>query len=192
MRNGIMLNKTASSNSRDFKEKKFKSRKALLTWDDSDESDKEISDDDDVAQLCFMAKDDNSKLKGIFKQNNKNGDGLLSKEELKEAFKNLGALFPGWRASRGLHYADANGDGYISEEELNALVQYAARVALSLKSDALIKACVSPIISIGFLENKPRLPAHSAAQVRAKLYYTLLALTLRSSFEDDVNSGKLR
>ncbi|KAK2995620.1 hypothetical protein RJ640_020256 [Escallonia rubra] len=71
-------------------------------------------------------------LKGIFKQNDKNGDGLLSKEELKEAFKNLGALFPGWRASRG--------------------------VALSLKSDALIKARVSPIISIGFWENKPRLP----------------------------------
>ncbi|KAK2978836.1 hypothetical protein RJ640_030647 [Escallonia rubra] len=57
-----LKNKTASSNSRDFKEKKFKSRKALLTWDDSDESDKEISEDDEVAQLCFMAKDDNSKV----------------------------------------------------------------------------------------------------------------------------------
>ncbi|KAK2981157.1 hypothetical protein RJ640_013479, partial [Escallonia rubra] len=53
-------NKTASSNSRDFKEKKFKSRKALLTWDDSDENDKETSEDDDVAQLCFMAKDGHS------------------------------------------------------------------------------------------------------------------------------------
>ncbi|KAK2977742.1 hypothetical protein RJ640_010408 [Escallonia rubra] len=57
-----LQNKTASSNSRDFKEKKFKSRKSLLTWDDSDESDKEISEDDEVAQLCFMAKDDNSKV----------------------------------------------------------------------------------------------------------------------------------
>ncbi|KAK2995299.1 hypothetical protein RJ640_010905 [Escallonia rubra] len=57
-----LKNKTASSNSRDFKEKKFKSRKALLTWDDSDESNKEISEDDEVAQLCFMAKDDNSKV----------------------------------------------------------------------------------------------------------------------------------
>ncbi|KAK2994435.1 hypothetical protein RJ640_001251 [Escallonia rubra] len=44
-----LKNKTTSSNSRDFKENKFKSRKALLTWDDSDESDKEISEDDDVA-----------------------------------------------------------------------------------------------------------------------------------------------
>ncbi|KAK2994165.1 hypothetical protein RJ640_016671 [Escallonia rubra] len=54
------MNKSASSNGRDFKEKKFKPRKALLTWDDSDESDKETSEDDDVAQLCFMANDDHS------------------------------------------------------------------------------------------------------------------------------------
>ncbi|KAK2986019.1 hypothetical protein RJ640_005111 [Escallonia rubra] len=38
----------------------FKNKKALLTWDDSDESDKETSEDDDVAQLCFMGKDDHS------------------------------------------------------------------------------------------------------------------------------------
>ncbi|KAK2984121.1 hypothetical protein RJ640_006274 [Escallonia rubra] len=55
-----LKNKTASNNSQDFKEKKFKPRKALLTWDDSDNSDKETSEDDDVAQLCFMAKDDHS------------------------------------------------------------------------------------------------------------------------------------
>ncbi|KAK2967005.1 hypothetical protein RJ640_003361 [Escallonia rubra] len=75
-----LKNKTASSNSRNFKEKKFKSRKALLTWDDSDESDKETSEDDDVAQLCFMAKDDNS-------------DKIISKNldynELKSAFLEL-------------------------------------------------------------------------------------------------------
>ncbi|KAK2977401.1 hypothetical protein RJ640_017499 [Escallonia rubra] len=57
-----LRNKTANSNSRDFKEKKFKSRKALLTWDDSDESDKEGSEDEDVAQLCFMANDDDPKI----------------------------------------------------------------------------------------------------------------------------------
>ncbi|KAK2985546.1 hypothetical protein RJ640_002392 [Escallonia rubra] len=55
-----LKNKSASSSSRDTKEKKFKPKKALLTWDDSDESDKEMSEDDDIAQLCFMAKDDHS------------------------------------------------------------------------------------------------------------------------------------
>ncbi|KAK2977721.1 hypothetical protein RJ640_013739 [Escallonia rubra] len=74
-----LKNKTASSNSRDFKEKKFKSRKALLTWDDSDKSDKEISEDDEVAQLCFMAKDDNSK---VILEN-------LDYNELKSAFLEL-------------------------------------------------------------------------------------------------------
>ncbi|KAK2970053.1 hypothetical protein RJ640_008914 [Escallonia rubra] len=55
-----LKNKSANSSGRDIKEKKFKPRKALLTWDDYDESDKETSEDDDVAQLCFMAKDDHS------------------------------------------------------------------------------------------------------------------------------------
>ncbi|KAK2968267.1 hypothetical protein RJ640_019329 [Escallonia rubra] len=63
-----LRNKTANnnSNSRDLKEKKFKSRKALLTWDDSDESDKEGSEDEDVAQLCFMANDDDLKHNDIW------------------------------------------------------------------------------------------------------------------------------
>ncbi|KAK2977774.1 hypothetical protein RJ640_028919, partial [Escallonia rubra] len=56
-----LKNKTTGSNNRDFKEKKFKSRKTLLTWDDPDESDKEGSEDEDVAQLCFMANEDNPK-----------------------------------------------------------------------------------------------------------------------------------
>ncbi|KAK2990866.1 hypothetical protein RJ640_001966 [Escallonia rubra] len=55
-----LKNKSASSSDRDIKEKKFKPRKALLTWDDCDESDKETSEDNDVTQLCFMAKDDHS------------------------------------------------------------------------------------------------------------------------------------
>ncbi|KAK2974633.1 hypothetical protein RJ640_009550 [Escallonia rubra] len=71
-----LKNKTASSNNRDFKEKKFKPRKALLTWDDSDESDKETSEDDDAAQLCFMAKDDHSdkdpRMCGYLKERNQN------------------------------------------------------------------------------------------------------------------------
>ncbi|KAK2966781.1 hypothetical protein RJ640_022740 [Escallonia rubra] len=61
-----LRNKTANSNNRDFKEKKFKSRKTLLTWDDSDESDKEGSEDEDVAQLCFMANDDDPKHNDIW------------------------------------------------------------------------------------------------------------------------------
>ncbi|KAK2966348.1 hypothetical protein RJ640_028507 [Escallonia rubra] len=83
-----LRNKTASSNSRDFKEKKLKSRKALLTWDDSDESDKEGSEDEDVAQLCFITNDDDPKvtpekhfneLKSAFLELNKNYEKLKTK-----------------------------------------------------------------------------------------------------------------
>ncbi|KAJ0086414.1 hypothetical protein Patl1_08963 [Pistacia atlantica] len=64
-------------------------------------------------------------LKGMFWRFDKNGDRRLSKQELKAAFKELGALIPGFRANRGLHHADANGDGYISDEEVDKLVKYA-------------------------------------------------------------------
>ncbi|KAK2970135.1 hypothetical protein RJ640_004080, partial [Escallonia rubra] len=43
-----LKNKSTSSSGRDIKEKKFKPKKSLLTWDDSDESDKEMSEEDDV------------------------------------------------------------------------------------------------------------------------------------------------
>ncbi|KAJ4717457.1 putative Calcium-binding EF-hand family protein [Melia azedarach] len=54
----------------------------------------------------------------------KNGDGRLSKKELRDAFNSLGSYFPGWRAWRALHYADSDGDGYISDDEYNNLVNY--------------------------------------------------------------------
>ncbi|KAK2988867.1 hypothetical protein RJ640_024048 [Escallonia rubra] len=82
-----LRNKTANSNSRDFKEKKFKSRKTLLTWDDSDESDKEGSEDEDVAQLCFMASDDDPKQskEGIFINQSKYTRELLKRFGLENA-----------------------------------------------------------------------------------------------------------
>ena len=66
-------------------------------------------------------------LKEIFEQHDANGDGQLNKAELKEAFRYLGALIPGWRVNRALHHADANGDGFISEKEMKDLVNYAAK-----------------------------------------------------------------
>ncbi|CAL5383705.1 unnamed protein product [Camellia sinensis] len=72
-------------------------------------------------------------LKGIFKKHDKNGDGRLSRKELKKAFEELGAWIPDWRAWRGLSNADANGDGFISEEEMNSLVLYAMRFGYTVK-----------------------------------------------------------
>ncbi|KAI8016353.1 putative calcium-binding protein CML10 [Camellia lanceoleosa] len=64
-------------------------------------------------------------LNGIFKKRDKNGDGRLSRKELKKAFEELGAWIPDWRALRGLCNADANGTRFISEEEMNSLLLYA-------------------------------------------------------------------
>ncbi|CAN6539921.1 unnamed protein product [Malus baccata var. baccata] len=62
----------------------------------------------------------------IFKRYDKNGDGQLSKAELKEAFAELGAIWPAFRAWDGRRHADDNGDGFISiDKELDKLVDYA-------------------------------------------------------------------
>lgn len=63
-------------------------------------------------------------LKQILKAHDVDGDGRLSKNELKEAFRKLGAWFPAFRAARALSHAHANNDGYISDDELDQLVKY--------------------------------------------------------------------
>ncbi|KAI8549902.1 hypothetical protein RHMOL_Rhmol06G0061200 [Rhododendron molle] len=66
-------------------------------------------------------------LKDLLKRYDKNGDGRLSRKELREAFRSLGLNFCGWRAWQALHHADENGDGYISEGEMEELVKFATK-----------------------------------------------------------------
>ncbi|KAK9946519.1 hypothetical protein M0R45_011982 [Rubus argutus] len=68
----------------------------------------------------------------LFKSSDKNGDGKLSKEELKAAFRKLGSRWSSYRASRALRYVDSNHDGVISEEEFNELVKYALELGYKL------------------------------------------------------------
>lgn len=63
-------------------------------------------------------------VRGIFYRYDTNRDGLLSKQELKNAFASLGSLMPGVRAWLALQHADVNGDGYINEAEFDKLVKY--------------------------------------------------------------------
>lgn len=65
--------------------------------------------------------------KGLFKRYDTDGDGRLSKQELKSAFNSCGSRCPAWRTWRALSHADLNGDGYISEEEFDDLVLYLVR-----------------------------------------------------------------
>nr|GLL48259.1 probable calcium-binding protein CML15 [Ipomoea trifida] len=66
-----------------------------------------------------------TQIKDVLKRYDTNGDGRLSKQELKLAFRGMGVRLPSWRAGRALRRADANNDGYITEQEMHALVQYA-------------------------------------------------------------------
>ncbi|KAL0017366.1 hypothetical protein SO802_004435 [Lithocarpus litseifolius] len=72
-------------------------------------------------------------LRKIFKKYDTNNDNMLSREELKKAFEDLGSLIPGFRAGRGLHHADANRDGYVDETEMDDLVKYAVKVGFTVR-----------------------------------------------------------
>lgn len=74
-------------------------------------------------------------LANIFKKCDSNGDGYLTKEDLTEAFRQLGSTFPGYRAGRALYRADKNGDGRIDKnKELDILVEYARKRGYRLTS----------------------------------------------------------
>ena len=90
---------------------------------------------DNMGRLCFNAVTNykplppitEKQLRDTFQKYDRDGDGLLSKAELENAFKSLGSHMPNWRARRALHHADANGDKNISLEELDEVVKYAAK-----------------------------------------------------------------
>ncbi|WCJ35406.1 hypothetical protein M5689_016663 [Euphorbia peplus] len=71
-------------------------------------------------------------LKALFKENDSNRDGKLSKEEIKRAFIKLGSRLPNWRVNRALRHADGDGDGDITEKELDELVKYAVKLEYCL------------------------------------------------------------
>lgn len=67
-----------------------------------------------------------------FQRLDKDGDGRISKEELKAAFTKFGSRWSSFRAWRALSHADANKDGFISMEEVTDLVNYAVKCGYKL------------------------------------------------------------
>ncbi|KAL2522766.1 Uncharacterized protein Fot_26689 [Forsythia ovata] len=51
------------------------------------------------------------------------GDGRISKTELREAIRTSGAWFSGWKSGRGMDEADINQDGYIDDHEIENLME---------------------------------------------------------------------
>jgi len=61
-----------------------------------------------------------------------NGDGRISRDELRRAIRTLGGRFSGWKSGRWIRQADSDGDGYIEEGEIDNLVEFAQK-SLGLK-----------------------------------------------------------
>ena len=56
-----------------------------------------------------------------------NNDGLISKEDLREAVRFNGGWFSGRKSRLGIRSADKNGNGFIEESEINHLEEFAQK-----------------------------------------------------------------
>lgn len=71
-------------------------------------------------------------MKSIFRSFDKNGDGNLSRKELKVGLKSCGIRFAGFKAWRAVRHADANGDGLVCDDEIDELTKYATKWGFSI------------------------------------------------------------
>ncbi|OAY52685.1 hypothetical protein MANES_04G102700v8 [Manihot esculenta] len=72
-------------------------------------------------------------VRQVFMKFDLNGDNVLSREEIRQAFNYLGAMFPAYRARQGIKFSDANGDGVIDMSEIDDLVKYAYNLGFNVR-----------------------------------------------------------
>ncbi|KAF9603877.1 hypothetical protein IFM89_038135 [Coptis chinensis] len=66
-------------------------------------------------------------FKTWLKQYDADGDGRISRDELRTAIRSLGMCFTAWKSRRGVRIADVNHNGFIDDSEIEHLVEFAKK-----------------------------------------------------------------
>ncbi|XP_026658309.2 calmodulin-1-like [Phoenix dactylifera] len=66
-------------------------------------------------------------FKEWLKNFDKDKDGRISRDELRDAIRSKGGRFTTWKSSRGIRHADSNRNGFIDDAEIDNLVAFAQK-----------------------------------------------------------------
>ncbi|XP_021741772.1 calmodulin-like protein 3 [Chenopodium quinoa] len=80
-----------------------------------------ISSPKENTKDMMMNKDDDDDLKQVFDTFDKNGDGFITKEELKESLNNMGMIVPTKDVEELVEKLDSNKDGFVDLGEFREL-----------------------------------------------------------------------